>query len=122
MLLVATHLAFAICMSIMIITYCNEKGFLFTQKPSLHTCTYYRALHDEISLVAQNNELDLLFSRAYLFPFFLSLVYLCLSVSLLFLFGDQCYNICANITTNERINGHRYAYLLDAKKNFVNRF
>eukprot|EP01035_Chromulina_nebulosa_P019949 gene19949-25915_t len=44
------------------------------------------------------------------------------SLGLLALTIEQTYNICHNITTNERINGNRYNWLIDDNGNQYNRF
>ena len=84
---------------------------------------YYRGLHEEISASSGGGHtLDTLFSRDYFLPLMLTIGYLILAGGLLFLFFDQLYNIAMNITTNERINGHRYFYMLDENSQFINRY
>ena len=81
----------------------------------------FSAIHYEFQDIPSNTRLDALLGRQYFFPLMLSIAYLILACSLSFLFFDQVYNICMNITTNERMNWQRYHYLQDDKAGFVNR-
>lgn len=52
----------------------------------------------------------------------LSVALFALTVLLLILLCDQLYMVVVNVTTNERINGHRYYYMLDQRNNVINRY
>jgi hypothetical protein len=80
------------------------------------------------ALIRANNKtgpafvLGTLLSQSYFFVFFLLSYVIVITCGLTFLLVEQCSNIVRNVTTNERINRSRYAWMKGPDGRPFNRF
>jgi len=105
----------------------NHRTFIVFLVAHLLLCTatlimLIKSLHREVPLTNSCAVISHLFSAKFFFVFaFVAFVAL-IGTGLLILTCDQCYNIAANLTLNERKNWTHYYWILDSDGTLCNKF